>query len=724
MHSPVARWLTVTALLGAATANIHFPHPWINCTEGVEKCFADMFCGSDNLCKFQSEAPKVYPRSPIAHPRPAPAPAPAPAPQSGSQYSVDGRCGRNFNNLLCSATSPNYPGACCSSAGWCGNSAAHCGDGCQSGCTGTSNPPTSGVPTTNGQCGAQNDGRTCVGWSLGTCCSAYGWCGNSDAHCGTGCQSGCTGGTTPNPPDPTPIPVSGGGNFAIVGRSGVVAMHAGLMANGRVFFLNKVDNYAEIRLSNGRYAYASEYNPDNNQVVGLSVTTNPFCSGGAYLANGDIISIGGNGPLLHLDTTVGDGFNGIRYITRTTSGAQNGQSWREPGHKLTGNRWYPSAQTLANGKVFVAAGSKNGLDPGVGANNNPTYEILSATGVSEGNSISMAILVRNQPYYMYPFMHLLQDGRLFIHVGKQAQIFDIGGNRVSRELPDLPGHYRTYPNTGGSVLLPLSSSNGWKSKVMICGGGAYQDITSPTEASCGVIAPEDTNPTWDMDAMPTGRGMVEGVLLPDGTVLWLNGCQRGAQGFLLGANPTLQALHYDPTKAKGSRWTGLASSTIPRLYHSVALLLLDGTVLVAGSGPNEMPVLTPRAGAPYATEYRVEKFTPPYLTGGNANRRPVITTIPTTVRADNSQFTIAVTVPSGARAVKVALYYGGFVTHSVHMGHRMAFLDVSGWVAGRTQQTLTVRGPPNRNVAPPGDAVIYVVVDGVPSVGKIVRIPL
>jgi hypothetical protein len=31
--------------------------------------------------------------------------------------------------------------------------------------------------------------------------------------------------------------------------------------------------------------------------------------------------------------------------------------------------------------------------------------------------------------------------------------------------------------------------------------------------------------------MPEGRGMVEGTLLPDGTVVWLNGANHGAQGF-------------------------------------------------------------------------------------------------------------------------------------------------------------------------------------------------
>lgn len=268
---------------------------------------------------------------------------------------------------------------------------------------------------------------------------------------------------------------------------------------------------------------------------------------------------------------------------------------------MNSKRWYASAQILADGRIFVASGSLNGLDPTVPANNNPTYEMLSATGISLGASTPLAILVKNQPYYMYPFMHLLKSGELFIFVSKSSEVFNIGAGTVTKLMPDLPGTYRTYPNTGGSVLLPLSSANQWESKIMVCGGGSYQDITSPTEASCGVISPEAAVPTWEMDSMPQGRGMVEGVLLPDGTVLWLNGCNSGAQGFELARNPTYAVLLYDPTKTLGTRWTQLASSTIARLYHSVALLLLDGTILITGSNPHEMPILGTTADKPYPT---------------------------------------------------------------------------------------------------------------------------
>jgi hypothetical protein len=444
-----------------------------------------------------------------------------------------------------------------------------------------------------------------------------------------------------------------------------------------------------------------------------------------------LISLGGNGDLSWLDPTVGDGFNAIRYLQRSsTSDTFDGHSWEEPGNKLSSNRWYASAQILADGSLFVASGSLNGGQPVNLPNNNPTYEILDAQGFSKGSSHVMEILDRNPPYYMYPMLHLLKDGTLFVFVAKSAQMFDVGKGAIVRHFPDLVGDYRTYPNTGGSVLLPLTSDNDWNPDIVICGGGAYMDLESPTDASCGRIRPLSEDANWELDSMPYGRGMVEGTLLPDGSVVWLNGCKTGSQGFELAKNPALEALIYDPKRPLGERWTRGASSEIPRLYHSIALLLLDGTILVAGSNPYDMPKLEPpnNPDHPFVTEFRVEIYTPPYLQGEKANRRPTDITLSTKdLKADGSSFEIQYTAPYWAEEVRVALYHGGLVTHSLHMGHRMMFLDFERKTFVRPKSdldrnTLKVQMPPNRNVAPPGPYVVYVVVDGVPGIGQFVMV--
>ena len=382
---------------------------------------------------------------------------------------------------------------------------------------------------------------------------------------------------------------------------------------------------------------------------------------------------------------------------------------------------------MPDGTVFVASGSLNGLDPTAVENNNPTYEVLNSEGITNGESIPLVILSENQPYYMYPFIHLLSNGDLFIFVSKVSEVFNVAGNSVLKILPDLPGDYRTYPNTGGSVLLPLHSSNGYAPDIMICGGGVYQDINSATDPSCGRIQPLSATPKWEMDSMPEGRGMVEGTLLPDGTVIWLNGCNKGAQGFGIAANPTLEVLIYNPAEPLGQRFHTGPSSTIARLYHSVALLLLDGNLMIAGSNPVEQPILVPvpnkTPSEDFVTEFRIEIYTPPYLQGARANRRPTAVRLSSKVlHANGSGFTISFNAPSGAEGAQVALYHGGFVTHSLHMGHRMIILDSEGFESGIEEQNLSITMPPNRNIAPPGPYVIYVTVDGVPAIGQFVSV--
>lgn len=75
-----------------------------------------------------------------------------------------GTCGfGSRGNGVCS------DGSCCSVYGWCGTTAAHC-----------SHPEGSGVPI-KGTCGYGNLGNGIC--ANGTCCSQFGWCGTTEDHC-------------------------------------------------------------------------------------------------------------------------------------------------------------------------------------------------------------------------------------------------------------------------------------------------------------------------------------------------------------------------------------------------------------------------------------------------------------------------------------------------------------------------------------------------------------
>lgn len=112
----------------------------------------------------------------------------------------DGRCGTGFDDATCD---PNGEyGGCCSQYGYCGSTTGHCdpAQGCQNGCTSATtsasgSSPSSTAPRDDGRCGSQFGGATCdANGAYGGCCSSYGYCGKTEAHCSTdqGCQSGCT----------------------------------------------------------------------------------------------------------------------------------------------------------------------------------------------------------------------------------------------------------------------------------------------------------------------------------------------------------------------------------------------------------------------------------------------------------------------------------------------------------------------------------------------------
>jgi hypothetical protein len=192
--------------------------------------------------------------------------------------------------------------------------------------------------------------------------------------------------------------------------------------------------------------------------------------------------------------------------------------------------------------------------------------------------------------------------------------------------------------------------------------------------------------------------------LPDGTYIIINGAVAGQAGFGLASEPNLNAVLYDPTKPVGSRMTIMANTTIARLYHSEAVLLLDGRILISGSDP-EAPGLI--------EEYRVEVFLPPYLLSGLA--QPTFS-MNSKDWAYSQQVTFTVTAPHGG-PIRVSLMGAESSTHGNSMGARTIFPSIS--CAGNT---CTVTAPPNSNVCPPGWFKVFVLDGPTPSVGQFVRI--
>ena len=206
--------------------------------------------------------------------------------------------------------------------------------------------------------------------------------------------------------------------------------------------------------------------------------------------------------------------------------------------------------------------------------------------------------------------------------------------------------------------------------------------------------------------MPSFRVMSCMAPLPDGTYLIVNGALHGVAGFGLSSGPNLNALLYNPTKPLGSRITVAANTTIARMYHSEAITLLDGRVLISGSDPDDGKNLE---------EYRVEVFMPPYLLNGKP--RPTFALANRDWQWDQKGIPFTLGAPARNGAITVTLLGAVSSTHGNSMGARTIMPKMA-----CTGTSCTVDAPPTMNVCPPGWYQFFVLDGGVPAVGVYVRI--
>jgi stage V sporulation protein SpoVS len=112
----------------------------------------------------------------------------------------------------------------------------------------------------------------------------------------------------------------------------------------------------------------------------------------------------------------------------------------------------------------------------------------------------------------------------------------------------------------------------------------------------------------------------------------------------------------------------------------------------------------------------MEIYQPPYLFNpdGTVATRPSITSAPTSVSYNNA-FTIG--TPDAGDVSKVVLVRNGSVTHAFGMDQRLVELPFTTGTG-----TLTVKAPPNGNIAPPGYYMLFLLnSSGVPSVANFIQ---
>ena len=349
---------------------------------------------------------------------------------------------------------------------------------------------------------------------------------------------------------------------------------------------------------------------------------------------------------------------------------------------MANGRWYPTVTVLPDGTVLAFSG-------------------LNSTG---GTNLKEQIFSPStwnwSPAYAagwtpppYPRLHVLPNGNVFYSgSGYQSRYYYPATHTWSGIVATT--NYAGNRRYGSSVLLPLTPANNYKPVIMILGGN------NPATATTELIDLSAATPTWRWGpSMSQARIEMNAVILPSGKVLALGGSASDENASTASYNADL----YDPVS---NAFSSAGKNAYPRLYHSVAMLLPDATVWLAGSNPK---------GSTY--EPRMELYEPAYLFDNNNNlaARPTITSAPPFVTYGQA-FTVV--TPDAANVASAVFIRAGAVTHAFDMDQRLVGLS---YTAG--SGTLSVTAPPNSNIAPPGYYMLFLLNSyGVPSVATFMQL--
>jgi hypothetical protein len=470
------------------------------------------------------------------------------------------------------------------------------------------------------------------------------------------------------PPPPPPLDQTGQWSAPIAWPG--VAVHMSLLPTGNVL---SWDGFADAPNSE------QIWNPTNSTFTPVPYGRNLFCAGHITLADGRTFIAGGH---IAADNGLAD----------TTIFDSSTNTWiREP--DMSVGRWYPTATELADGRVLVFSGdniiqNRSGQPPPFSdASVNSLPEIFNPV-TNTWTDLTGSKLTSP----LYPFMFVLGNGK----------VLDAGPDTTTRTFDPNTG---TWATVGTSPFDGMSAVMYRPDKIMKSGTWADPDFNGAlaynSNNRTAVIDMSQGSPTWRETApMAFPRSYHNLTLLPDGTVL-ASGGMTGSDGVDL-TKAVLPAEIWNPDT---ETWKTVAGLSNGREYHSTALLLPDGRVLMAGGG--QLP------GTPAVNQDNAEIYSPPYLFKGT---RPTISGAPSLVQY-NSSFTV--TTPDAANIASVSLIRTPSVTHGFDQNQRFQFLSFT-----KNSGSLTVQAPAGANTAPPGYYMLFVVnTNGAPSVAKFVRFP-
>ncbi len=549
-------------------------------------------------------------------------------------------------------------------------------------------------------------------------------------------------------------------------RLRVVGVHLAVLHTGKVMLFNYDEGVQPVTgddpadftaIADSDRALCALWDPRTGEAKYVKPGRNVFCSHHAFAPDGRLFVAAGQFPLPGLPKSI------IPFRLLAPGADRDvhlfdpvAERWDRLDDMALG-RWYPTCATMADGKVFVISGTNGwATETGLGRGIQDTYEISDPSSRTIGSPIGLGFNI----FHLYPFVHTLPSGQLFIHFKQTTAIFDppsrtfgrIAAGSVPADRPGGTVHpfSRTGPGPGTCVLLPFEPSIDEETKevsysagrIMILGGGGAEgkpdpvvpgetyelDSYKPATDTAEILDLGQPDPQWRIlsERMHAGRVMPDTVLLPTGEVLVVGGGRYGQSGGLLahftssdvggrpnkGAwDPVFEPELFDPAS---ETWRKLCPKPRPRLYHTTAALLPDGRVLVAGhDGALNM--------RPYdESQYDLELFSPPYLfdPNGQLATRPAILAAPG-LAAYREHLEVAVRSEHGVE--RVSLIRQSSTTHQINSDQRCIRLSFE----LTSPDQLDVLMPPGGGVAPPGYYMLFVVDRrGVPSEAHWLRLTL
>jgi hypothetical protein len=484
---------------------------------------------------------------------------------------------------------------------------------------------------------------------------------------------------------------------------------------------------------------ATIWNPSTGAFNTIPLPFDAFCNGATQMADGRVFINGGTstyatGPAAAIMRAMGHGH-------KVPGGRASIATENTPGHKVPRNatttqdqgfggsdlsaifdpatstftltppmvagRWYPTTTSLPDGRVMTYGGQDEKADDNAlieywnGSWSAPVIPTCSIGAGPVGDCRTMTYSDGSLPVpgapALYPRMILLPNGKL-VHAGPEPEtwVFDpAAGPGVANWTylaTNIANQYRSY---GSVVLLPLLPETIYQPVIFTLGGmGTSVVATNTTE----LIDMSNSNPMWVAGpTMSRPRTEMNAVLLPTGKVLALGGSANDEDG----STASLTVDLYDP---KTNSFSSAAQTAYPHLYHSTAVLLPDATVVLSGGNPHQG-----------VFEPHIEIYQPAYLfnADGSLATRPSLTAVPTTMG-----YGTTFTVTSNGTIASAVLIHEGAATHAFDMSQRAVGLSFT-----TSGQTITLTGPPNGDVAPPGVYLLFLVnTNGVPSVGQVVTV--